>query len=292
MVILFLREKAKKACNWETVARQREREERESSVLNVAESMSRKSQRNSIRNHSLQTHKEFYSDDRDLRRHLERGAHQAILGENSVQRKSYSTGYNMETQNFGTKKFRIHIFRIATGAWNSKTTIIGSHSVGRSSSAREYICVANWQMKNRLHQQCYARNCQKFEEFKKTLLSRRKYWKTTKIGIFSYATWSGNHVQRVYWEIKYEDYKNYWSLLKIRKSCLILTYRAVVTVPSFLTKLHERIWVFLDEILMNYTMIQEIWRFWEQKKLRKVRAKKTLQSIPIFCFSERAKTNV
>ena len=89
-----------------------------------------------------------------------------------------------------------------------------------------------------------------------------------------------------------------------KKSSTILTHRAVMTVLAFLIKLsllrvqeslaailecceiHERIWVFLetflsvnmlDEILMNYTMIQEIWRqhqrFWEQKELRKVEAK-------------------
>ena len=70
----------------ETVARQREREEREGSVISVAESMSRKSRRNSTRSHSLQTHREFYSDERDLREPLERRAQQAILEENSAQR--------------------------------------------------------------------------------------------------------------------------------------------------------------------------------------------------------------
>ena len=88
-MILFFRERerAKKACNRETVAKDREREEREGSVISVAESMSKKGQRNSIGSHSLQTHREFYSDERDLREHLERRAQQAVLGENSVQRK-------------------------------------------------------------------------------------------------------------------------------------------------------------------------------------------------------------
>ena len=70
----------------ETVARQREREEREGSVISVAESMSRKSRRNSTGSHSLQTHREFFSDERDLREDLERRAQQAVLGENSAQR--------------------------------------------------------------------------------------------------------------------------------------------------------------------------------------------------------------
>ena len=75
--------------------REREREkERKGFVISVAESMSRKSRRNSIRSHSLQTHKEFTSDERDLRGHLERRAQQHILGENSVQSKCFSTEYD------------------------------------------------------------------------------------------------------------------------------------------------------------------------------------------------------
>ena len=53
--------------------------------MSVAESMSRKSRRNSGRSHSLRTHREFFSDERDLREHLERRAQQAIIGENSVE---------------------------------------------------------------------------------------------------------------------------------------------------------------------------------------------------------------
>ena len=48
MMILLFRWKAKKACNRETVARQREREEREGFVISVALSMSTKDQRNGI----------------------------------------------------------------------------------------------------------------------------------------------------------------------------------------------------------------------------------------------------
>ena len=61
----------------------REREERENFVISVAGSMSMKSRQNSIGSHSLQTHRDFYSDERDLRGHLERRAQQATLGENS-----------------------------------------------------------------------------------------------------------------------------------------------------------------------------------------------------------------
>ena len=77
----------------------REREEREGSVISVAESMSRKSRRNSTWSYSLETHRKFYSDERDLREDLERRAQQAVLGENSDQRKSYLSECDMEIQN-------------------------------------------------------------------------------------------------------------------------------------------------------------------------------------------------
>ena len=54
----------------ETVRGQREREEREGSVISVGQSMSRTNRRNSFRSNSHQTQKEFYSDERDLREHL------------------------------------------------------------------------------------------------------------------------------------------------------------------------------------------------------------------------------
>ena len=62
MILLFVLE-VKKACNRETVARQREMEEREGFVINVAELMSKKSRRNSIRSSSLQTHTKSYSEE-------------------------------------------------------------------------------------------------------------------------------------------------------------------------------------------------------------------------------------
>ena len=59
----------------------------------------KKSRRNGAQSRSRISHvteHEFRSDDRDLRELLERRARQAILGENSAQRKLYSTEYVME----------------------------------------------------------------------------------------------------------------------------------------------------------------------------------------------------
>ena len=45
---------------------------------------------------------------------------------------------------FGAKKLRIRIIWVAAWAWITKTTLLGSESLGKSSSAWEYICMANW----------------------------------------------------------------------------------------------------------------------------------------------------
>ena len=79
-------------------------------MISVAESMSRQSCRNSTGSRSLQTHREFYSDERDLRGHLEGRYQQAILGENSVQRRLYSTKYNVEIQNMERRNSEYALF--------------------------------------------------------------------------------------------------------------------------------------------------------------------------------------
>ena len=61
-------------------------------------SMSKKSRRNNNRSHFLHTHREFYHDERDLREDLERRAQQAVLGENSLQRKIFLSEYDLEIQ--------------------------------------------------------------------------------------------------------------------------------------------------------------------------------------------------
>ena len=94
----LFREKAKKTCLGKPL-QDREREEREGSVISGTESMSKKSPRNSTRSHSLQTHREFYSDEGHFREHFERRAQQAFLGEYSVQGQFFSTECNMEIQN-------------------------------------------------------------------------------------------------------------------------------------------------------------------------------------------------
>ena len=64
-------------------------------------------------------------------------------------REDISEWVRHEDPEFEAKKVRTRIIRVAAWAWTSKTTLIGSQSICRSSSTREkYICVADWRWRN------------------------------------------------------------------------------------------------------------------------------------------------
>ena len=70
-------------------------------------------------------------------------------------------------------KFRIRIIQVTAWGWASKTTIIGSQ-LEQAQRERIHLC-SELEMKEHLHQECYARSCREIEELNKTLLSKKKY---------------------------------------------------------------------------------------------------------------------
>ena len=137
--------------------RKREKEEREGSVISVAESMSKKSRRNSIRSHSLQTHREFYCDERDLREDLERRAQQAVLGENSAREKLYLTEYDLEIQNLERRNSEYALIESRRELESQRRQLLEAINRQIKLSVRENTC-SELEMKNRLHQESYARS--------------------------------------------------------------------------------------------------------------------------------------
>ena len=146
----------------------REREERQNSgsVISADESISRKSRRNvtddarSKISHSRLIQHEFSSDERDLREHLERRVRQAIIGENSAQRKLYSTENDIE-----------YVLCESQRELESQRRQLRQASQWADHAQRERINLCSeLERKNRLHQESYARSCQEIEE-----LQRRCY---------------------------------------------------------------------------------------------------------------------
>ena len=119
----------------------RERDERESSVISDGESMSRKSRRNSMRSHSLQTHRKSFSDERDLREHLERRAQQAVLGENAAQRKLHLTEYDMEIQNLEGRNSEYALTESQRELESQRRPLLEANQWSRSSSTWENTLV-------------------------------------------------------------------------------------------------------------------------------------------------------
>ena len=110
---------------------------------------------------------------------------------------------------FGMKKFRTCVDWVATRASISKTTIAGSKSMGRSSSAWEnYTCAVNWRWRT-----VFKRNATQ------EVVKKLKHWedaakKKNKLNIICSRIW--NLKQWVYHGIKFRTYKSDWNLLKIQ----------------------------------------------------------------------------
>ena len=120
-----------------------------------------------VRGVSLIRLREFYSDERDLREHLERRAQQAIFGEHSVQRKVYSTEYNMEIQKMERRNSEYALIESQRELGSQRLQLSEANQwADQAQRERIHLC-SELEMKNRLHRECYARSCQEIEELKR-----------------------------------------------------------------------------------------------------------------------------
>ena len=98
---------------------------------------------------------------------LERRAQQAILGENSVQRRLYSNEYNMEIQNLERRNSEYSLTESQRELEFQRLQLLEANQwADQAQRERMHLC-SELEMKNRLHQECYARSCQENEELKK-----------------------------------------------------------------------------------------------------------------------------
>ena len=150
---------------------QTERKEREGSVISVAESMSKKSRRYNIRSHCLQTLRKFYSDGWDLREHLQRRARQAILGENSDQRRLYLPEYNTDIQDLERRNSEYALTDLHRERLNFKRQQLLEANQSKL-DVREYSCVATWRWRIVFIKNAMQEVAEKLKNVWKTLLSR------------------------------------------------------------------------------------------------------------------------
>ena len=135
------------------------------------------------------------------------------------------------------------IFRFSIGAkwrnenWNLKDDNSWKPINGQIKlSEREYMCVANWWWSTVCTRKATQEVAKKLKKWRDAA-GKKKMKKLNKSSMDILCSMIRDHEQRVYDGIKYENEKNDWSSLKIRKSSKILTHRTVLAVPTFHIKL-------------------------------------------------------
>ena len=303
LVILFLREKAKKACNRETVARQRKRRERRFFVISSAESKSMKNRRNSVRSHSLQTHKEFYSDERDLRGHLQWRAQQVTFGENSVQRKSHSTEYDMEIQNLERRNSEYALFDSQRELEPQRLQLLEEIHWTEIMEFWTHFC-SELKMKNHPRQKCHARSCREFDELRRCcyqeeiLKKTTEDWKNPTQHDQESRTVSPLKTQNLLWswlnEQLWHTYVPHHALITSssrkpsREVGMPRNARENMSIPgNVFDRPHAQ--RYSDE-LHNYSRnLATILGILRTEGIEKIESEEPLQSLPLPCFSVRAR---
>ena len=212
-------------------------------------------------------------------------------------RELYLNECNMDPE-FEAQKFRIRIDWVTAWAWISKTTIIGSQSE-QAQRERECICVADWWWKIIFTKNTMREVAEKLKNWKdaairKEITKNNGDWKNfLRSNIRNHERWSiGWSVTRMigmYWRLKifYDPHSpsSYDSAHVPHQALIDSISRKPGREAGMPRNTRENMSILgnvlianmLDEILMNYTMIQEIWRhhwrFWEKKELRIVWAK-------------------
>ena len=133
--------------------------------------MSRKSRRNSIRSYSRQTHREFCSDGRDLREHLERRAQQAIIGENSIQRKLYLNEYKMEIQNLKRSKSEYALIESQRELQSQRQQLLEADQ--SKLNVRAFIRVANWRWRTIFIKKAMQEVAEKWKNWKDAAIRKK-----------------------------------------------------------------------------------------------------------------------
>ena len=116
-----------------------EREERGGFVISVAYSMSKKNRRNKNRSYSLRTLRNFYSDGRDLREHLEELNKLLLVKDQFIENKTpLSTTWRSKIQSEEIQNTHDEILNLKDDNYSKPINGQIKHN------EREHICAADW----------------------------------------------------------------------------------------------------------------------------------------------------
>ena len=170
----------------------RERKEREVSVISVVKSMSKKNRRNSVRSHSLQTLRKFFSDGWTSPRKSSTKSSTSYSWWKFGSEKIIPDWVQHEDPEFGTKKFWTRKIRVTAWAWVPKTTLTWKPINGQIKlNERAYICGADWGWRTIFIKRAKQEVAKKLKNWKDAA-SRKKIlkeqWRSENL---SNAAWSG-----------------------------------------------------------------------------------------------------
>ena len=175
---------------------------------------------------------------------------------------------------------------------------------------KEYICVAIWGwgivfIRNATQEVAKNLKNWKFAATKRKILKNNEDWKN-----FLCST-IRNHVQWVYWVIKYEDYqedsKNLlrswlteqsWQCLRSSSSFLSPRFPQSLAAILDCCEIHEKIWVFLETFLVDNMLDEILWILRWFKKFGDIigdsenrrRERRTIAINTFFLFFDESKT--
>ena len=225
--------------------------------------MSLKSHRKSCSEESL---RKFYSDGWDLREHLQRRARQAIIGENSIQRKLYLNEYNMEVQNLKRRNSEYALFESQRELESQRQQQLEANQ--SKLNVKEYICVADWGWRTIFTKNAVQEVAEKLKIFltdsavKRKIL--KKQWRLEEF--LPQHDQESRTVSLFFYDL---DLLSSYDIPTFFIKLLLSRVQESLAAKLECCEIHERILVFLEtflivnmlnEILVNYTMIQEIWQ--------------------------------
>ena len=282
-------------CNRETVARQRKKNEK---VLWSVQSRCQRKVNGTVlvwvwrvtENPVLESLRKFYSDERDLREHLERRARQAIIGENSIQRKLYLNEYKMEIQNLKRRNSEDALTESQRELESRRQLLLEINCADQAQRSRIYLC-GRLVIKDHLHQECYARrSCREIEELKRCCCreentENNKDWKNfIRSMIRNHGQWVYSSTILTYWAVMtyqrsssssyYLEFKEAWS--RSWNAAKYTRENEYSWKRFWLSTWSTRSWWIIQSFKRFGNTISNRWwcrGFWEKKELRIVVAK-------------------
>ena len=124
--------------------------------------------------------------------------------------KFFSAEHNMEIQNLKRRNAEHALFESQRELEHQRWQILEANQLADQAQRETIHLRSDLKMKNRFHQESYARSCQKNWRIEKKLLSREHTEKQQRLEESSVQHDQESRTVSLLSETKYEDYKNYW----------------------------------------------------------------------------------